>query len=269
MLIQLGYQLRFGVPAPTAMLLLLHAYPDRYLFRKTEQFQVHPYTPFELFYDGFGNRCTRLLANPGPLSLSCDAIVEVDGLADHANFNAMQHPLLELPYNVLPFLSPSRYCEVDRLSEFAWKTFGQGVTGYLRAQAVCNFVHNHIQFGYEFARPTKTAFDVFNERQGVCRDFAHLAITLCRCLGIPARYATGYLGDIGVPYSPAPMDFSAWFEVYLSNTWYTLDARHNIPRIGRVVMAYGMDASDTALTTSFGPTTLEQFIVTTLEVPHS
>jgi len=127
-------------------------------------------------------------------------------------------------------------------------------------------VHNHIQFGYQHARPTKTAFDAFTQRQGVCRDFAHLAITLCRCLGIPARYATGYLGDIGVPYNPAPMDFSAWFEVYLSNTWYTLDARHNMPRGGRVVMAYGMDASDTALTISFGPTTLDQFQVTTCEV---
>ena len=166
MLIQLGYQLRFVIPAPTAMLLLLHAYPNRYHFRKLEAFQVHPYTPYELFYDGFGNRCTRLLANPGPLALSCDAIVEVDGQADFVNPGAIQHPLLELPYDVLPFLMPSRYCEVDRLSDFAWNQFGQGPTGYLRAQAVCSFVHHHILFGYQFARNTKTAFDVFNESPG-------------------------------------------------------------------------------------------------------
>ncbi len=195
-----------------------------------------------------------------------NAVVEVDGLPDAVNLNAVQHPIHELPINTLPFLFASRYCEVDRLANFAWATFGGGPTGYQRAQAVCNWVHQHIRFSYQMASPFKTASIVFDEGQGVCRDFAHLAITLCRCLGIPARYATGYLGDIGVPYNPAPMDFSAWFEVYLSGTWYTFDARHNEPRIGRIVMAYGRDATDAALTTTFGAATLQQFNVWTQQV---
>jgi transglutaminase-like putative cysteine protease len=264
--IRLGYEIRFTVPAPTPMLLLLHAYPNRYFFTVPEHLIVSPAVPFELFYDGFGNRCTRLLAPAGSFTLSCDARVRVDGLPDLVTPNAIQHPLLQLPYDTLPFLSASRYCEVDRLSEFAWKQFGHGPTGYQRVRAVCDYVHHHIKFGYAFARSTKTAFDAWTEKQGVCRDFAHLAITLCRCLGIPARYATGYLGDIGVPLDPNPMDFSAWFEVYLSHTWLTVDARHNHPRIGRVVMAYGRDAADAALTTSFGPANLEQFRVWTNEM---
>ncbi len=167
---------------------------------------------------------------------------------------------------VLPFLLPSRYCEVDRLSEIAWSLFGQTPEGWGRAQAICDWVHHHVQFGYEFARPTKSAYDVYEERKGVCRDFTHLALTFCRCMNIPARYATGYLGDIGVPLSDSPMDFSGWFEVYLGGRWYTFDARHNTPRIGRVVMARGRDAVDVALTTSFGTSNLVKFVVWTDEV---
>ncbi len=264
--IHVGYDIRFQVPAPTAVLLLLHVHPNRYLFPKPEQLTINPNLTFDTFLDVNGNLCTRFVAVPGPLALSADAVVEVDGLADTVNLNAVQHPIQELPINALPFLFSSRYCEVERLSEFAWSTFGNGPTGYQRVQAVCNFVHNQIRFDYQRASLFKTAFDAFTQRQGVCRDFAHLAITLCRCLGIPARYATGYLGDIGVPYNPAPMDFSAWFEVFLSGTWYTFDARHNVPRIGRIVMAYGRDATDTALTSSFGPINLQQFNVWTQEV---
>jgi transglutaminase-like putative cysteine protease len=266
MLIKIGYELRFTVPAPTPMLLLLHTYPNVYFQTKPEQLIVDPATPYELFYDSFGNRCTRLVAAPGPLTLGCDATVQVDGWPDPVNPNAIQHSLRDLPYETLRFLLASRYCEVDKLTDFAWKTFGNGPTGYQRVVAVREFVHQHVKFGYQFARQTKSAVDALDERQGVCRDFAHLTITLCRCLGIPARYATGYLGDIGVPPDPAPMDFSAWVEVYLSNMWYTIDARHNHPRIGRVVMAYGRDAADAALTTSFGPTTLNQFTVWTQEM---
>ena len=167
-------------------------------------------------------------------------------MASGGNVTQGQNQFWRLPYDALRYLVASRYCEIDRLSDFAWQTFGLGPTGYLRVQAVCNFVHNHIRFGYQFARSTKTAYDAFVEQQGVCRDFAHLAITLCRCLGFPARYATGYLGDIGVPVDPSPMDFSAWFEVYLSSGWYTFDARHNTPRIGRIVIARGRDATDVA-----------------------
>jgi len=266
MQIQIGYEITFNVPAPTPMHLLLHVYPNRYYLPQPEQLTVTPFTSYEMFYDTFGNRCTRMLAPAGQVTLTNSAVVQVDGLPDAVNFNAIQHPVLQLPYETLPFLIGSRYCEVDRLTDFAWQQFGNGPTGYARVQAVVDYVHNHIEFGYQYARNTKSAFDAHGERQGVCRDFAHTAITLCRCLGIPARYATGYLGDIGVPFSPAPMDFSAWFEVYLSNTWYTFDARHNMPRIGRIVMAYGRDAADTALTTSFGPTVLTKFHVVTKEL---
>ena len=248
------------------MLLLLHVYPNKYLLPQPERLTILPNVPIDTFLDVNGNSCVRLVTPAGPLALMADAVVEVDGKPDVVNMGALQHPIQELPINALPFLFSSRYCEVDRLTDFAWATFGNGPTGYQRALAVCTFVHNHIRFDYATASPFKTAFDVFTQRQGVCRDFAHLAIALCRCLGIPARYATGYLGDIGVPFNPAPMDFSAWFEVYLSGQWYTFDARHNEPRIGRIVMAYGRDATDTALTSSFGPTTLERFTVWTNEV---
>ncbi len=266
MRIQIGYDIRFSIPAPTPMLLLLNTYPDRYRLLTPEQLAIFPSLPTQTFIDSFGNLCTRLVAPAGSLKLCNNAVVEVDGQPDMVNLNAVQHPIQELPPYFLQFLIASPYCEVHRLTDFAWRQFGFGVTGYQRVQAVCNYVHNHIQFGYAFAHNFKSAFEVFNSRQGVCRDFAHLAITLTRCLGIPARYAAGYLGDIGVPSNPDPMDFSAWFEAYLSNTWYTFDARHNHPRIGRIVMAQGRDAADTALTTSFGLTTLDQFKVWTNEL---
>lgn len=266
MLIQFGYDIRFNITAPTPMLLLLHTHCGKYRFVKPENLVIAPYTPAQFFPDNFGNLCTRLVAAPGVLMLTNEAIVEVDGRPDVVNPSAIQHQIQDLPIETLPFLLASRYCEVDRLTDFAWQRFGSGPTGYARAHAVCEFVHQHIQFGYPFAHPGKSAFDAFTQRQGVCRDFAHLAITLSRCLGIPARYATGYLGDIGVPYNPDPMDFSAWYEVYLAGQWYTFDARHHHPRIGRVVMAYGRDAADTALTTSFGVTTLASFKVVTHEV---
>lgn len=259
--IHIGCRLRFAIPAPTPMLLQLHVYPKRYAFARPEVLTLAPNTPSETFSDIFGNISRRLIAPTGTFEISSDGVVEVSGQADAVQWQATQHLVNALPIDTLPFLVGSRYCEIDRLGEFAWQRFGQGPTGYLRVQAVCDFVHQHLTFGYAYARPTKSAYEAFTERQGVCRDFAHLAITLCRCLGIPARYATGYLGDIGVPADPAPMDFSAWFEVWLSGTWFTFDARHNHPRIGRVVMAYGRDAADTALTTSFGPTVLQHFEV--------
>ena len=177
-----------------------------------------------------------------------------------------QHEVAELPHDALVFLLASRYCETERLMEAAWSRFGKTPPGWARVQAICDFVHSHVRFGYQHARATKTATDVIIERRGVCRDFAHLAITLCRCMNIPARYCTGYLGDIGVPPEPDPMDFSAWFEVYLGGRWYTFDARHNIPRIGRIVMARGRDAADVAFSTTFGPNVLKRFVVHTDEV---
>jgi transglutaminase-like putative cysteine protease len=180
--------------------------------------------------------------------------------------DAVQHPLETLPVETLVYLLGSRYCETDRLSEFAWSTFGAVPKGWTLVQTIVDFVHDHLTFGYAHANPTKSAFDAFTEKRGVCRDFAHLAITLCRCMNVPARYCTGYLGDIGVPKDPAPMDFSAWFEVYLGDRWYTLDARHNTPRIGRILIARGRDATDVAITTSYGHSDLVEFEVVTDEV---
>jgi transglutaminase-like putative cysteine protease len=177
--------------------------------------------------------------------------------------DAIQHPLERLPVDTLVYLLGSRYCETDRLADIAWSTFGAVPKGWGLVQAICDYVHDRITFGYAFASPTKTAADVHAERRGVCRDFAHLAVTLCRCMNIPARYCTGYLGDIGVPPVDAPMDFSAWFEVYLGGRWHTFDARHNAPRIGRILIARGRDATDVAIVTTFGPATLSRFQVTT------
>jgi transglutaminase-like putative cysteine protease len=203
------------------------------------------------------------------LRLWSTTIVDDSGFPDPIARNAGQQSIENLPPAVMSFLLGSRYCEVDKLTDAAWSLFGQTPPGWSRVQAVCDWVHRNVHFGYQFASPFKSAFDVFQQRTGVCRDLNHLALTFCRCLGIPARYTTGYLGDIGVPASSAPMDFSGWFEAYLAGEWYTFDARHNRPRVGRVVMARGRDAVDVALTTSFGPTMLERFIVFTEEVIDS
>jgi len=227
---------------------------------------VEPAVPIEEYSDSFGNLCTRFLAPAGTLRLKNDFFFEDPGLPDPACPRAIAHPIAELPHEVLRFLLSSRYCEVDSLAAAAFDLFGNTVPGWERVRAICNYVHAKVAFGYSFARPTKTALDVFTERQGVCRDFQHLAITFCRAMGIPARYAAGYLGDIGVPFSDTPMDFSAWFEVYLENRWWTFDARHNVPRIGRVLLATGRDAADVAFFTSFGTANLKSFLVISDEV---
>ncbi len=270
MFIRIGFELKFSVPMPTPMLLLLSVHPSRAgSLRRPERLSVEPNLFVEQFTDGFGNTCGRLVAPAGPLVLRGDTVVEDSGLPDESFPGAMETPVGFLPTDVLPFLLASRYCEVDRMQDIAWKLFAGTPPGWARVRAICDFVHNHIRFGYEYARPTKSAFDGYTERTGVCRDFTHLAITFCRCMNIPARYATGYLGDIGIPPVPDPMDFSAWFEVYLGGRWWTFDARHNKPRIGRVLMARGRDAVDAALTTSFGTTHMENFLVWTDEVAHA
>lgn len=267
MFIRLGYDLRFNIPAPTPMQLMLFTHPSRAAdLRSVEYLHTEPEVPVMEFTDSFGNHCGRIEAPAGKLRLWCDAVVEDSGQPDPVAWDASQWPASELPPDVLPFLLASRYCEVDKLTETAWQLFGQTPPGWGRVQSICDWVHNHIRFGYGYARSTKSAADVLAEAAGVCRDFTHLAVTFCRCMNVPARYATGYLGDIGVPPSPSPMDFSAWFEVFLGGRWWTFDARHNTPRIGRVLMARGRDAVDVALTTSFGPTQLEFFKVWTAEV---
>lgn len=227
---------------------------------------TRPSVPVTAYRDGFGNWCSRIVAPSGRLQLSTDAIVRDSGLPDPVVPNAMQHAVENLPEETLVFLLGSRYCETDRLSQIAWDLFGHLPMGWARVQAVCDFVHQHITFGYEHARATRTAYEALLERIGVCRDFTHLAVAFCRCLNIPARYCTGYLGDIGLPPPYGPMDFSAWFEVFLGNHWYTFDARNNTPRIGRVLIARGRDAADVAISNTFGPNTLVSFRVFTDEI---
>ena len=218
------------------------------------------------YFDLFGNVCSRLVAPAGRLRLFSDFVVRDSGEPDQQSLDAVQHAVDELPDEVVLYLLPSRYCETEYLSNLAWSLFGGVEPGWGRVQAIVDYAHQRITFGYAHARPTKTAFEAHEEQRGVCRDFAHLAITLCRCMNIPARDCTGYLGDIGVPLSDAPMDWSAWFQVYLGGRWHTFDARHNKPRIGRVLMAIGRDAADTAITTHFGPAILSNFTVITEEL---
>ena len=267
MRIKLGYELVHEQPQPTPMLLMLSVHPSRAGdLLVPDRIVCEPFLPITYYRDGFGNTCGRIVAPQGRLRLSASAIVRDTGEPDPIAADAPQQAIADLPDDSLVFLLGSRYCETDRLSDTAWSMFGATPPGGRRVQAICDFVHDRIAFGYQHARATKTAMDVFGERRGVCRDFAHLAVTLCRCMSIPARYCTGYLGDIGVPPDDAPMDFSAWFEAYLGGRWYTFDARHNRPRIGRVLVARGRDAADVALTTSFGPTTLTGFKVVTDEI---
>ena len=267
MQIRAGYEIRYETDIPTPMLAMLSIHPSRNKDLVTPHRIVgSPDVPMYDYVDAFGNVCTRLTVPEGGLTLSCDFTLEDSGDPDPVAPEAEQLEIEALPDDVLIFLLGSRYCETDRLSETAWSRFGHIAPGWGRVQAIVDFAHDHVEFGYHFARPTKTAWDAHQEGQGVCRDFAHLAIALCRCMNIPARYCTGYLGDIGVPPSDAPMDFSAWFEVYLADGWHTFDARHNRPRIGRILMARGRDAADTALTTTFGPARLAGFHVHTDEV---
>ncbi|MDB5405971.1 MAG: transglutaminase [Rhodospirillales bacterium] len=270
MQIRAGYEIVFDCPNPTPMVLMLSIHPSRISSLRTPHRIVFDRPAAASDYrDGFDNICTRIVAPAGRLTISSDFIIGDGGAPDPVVLDARQDAVEDLPSRVLAYLLGSRYCETDHLSNIAWSLFGNTLPGWARVQAICDFVHNHLAFGYQHARPTKTAWEAYNERQGVCRDFAHLAITFCRCMNIPARYCTGYLGDIGIPPVDAPMDFSGWFEAYLNGRWYTFDARHNTPRIGRIPMAYGRDATDVAITTTFGPNTLISFKVVTDEVQET
>jgi transglutaminase-like putative cysteine protease len=267
MQIRVGYELTYVCPQITPVILTLSIHPSRAAdIVVPDPVGVRPSCPITGYRDSFGNWCTRLVAPAGELQVFTDALVNDSGLPDVVAPGTPQTPVESLPEEALRFLLASRYCETDLLSPIAWQLFGNTPTGWDRVQAICDFVHNHITFGYGFARSTKTAWDVYQERAGVCRDFAHLAISFCRCMNIPARYCTGYLGDIGVPASDSPMDFSGWFEAFLGDRWYTFDARHNTPRIGRVLIARGRYASDVAISTVFGPSFLSKFKVWTDEV---
>ncbi|MGH8607295.1 MAG: transglutaminase-like domain-containing protein [Gammaproteobacteria bacterium] len=267
MQIRIGYELIYDCPQPTPMILTLNVHYTRVSDIVVPDYLIaDPPVPITAYRDGFGNWCSRIVAPKGQLRLSANAVVKDTGKPDEVAPSAQQHPVQDLPEETLVFLLGSRYCETDRLSEAAWELFGKSSTGWGRVQAICDFVHRHIHFGYEHARSTKTAWEAFNEGTGVCRDFTHLAVAFCRCMNIPARYCTGYLGDIGIPPPYAPMDFAAWFEVYLGGHWCTFDARNNTPRIGRVLIARGRDATDVPISNTFGPNTLKSFRVWTDEL---
>ncbi len=267
------YDIQFQLAHPTAMIAMLHLHPSleprvrsgNELIVEHVEGGAAARVACREYLDVFGNRCTRFTAPAGRLRLTGISTVEVPEIADQINAGAQQAPVDELPSEVLQFLLASRYCEVDKFVPIAQDLFGWMTPGWTRASAIRDWVHEKVAFNYKTARPTKTAMDVFTERIGVCRDFQHLAITLSRCQNIPARYVTGYLGDFRHPYSGAG-DFSAWYEVFLDGRWMTMDARHNDPRHGRVLMATGRDAADVAITTSFGNADLMHFYVESNEV---
>ncbi len=265
--IRIGYEIIYDCPQPTPMILTLNVHYTRVSdLIIPDHLVTDPPVPLTAYRDNYGNWCSRIIAPTGQLKLSTDALIRDTGQPDRVNFEARQTPVENLPDETLLFLLGSRYCETDRLSDTAWQLFDKSPTGWSRVQAICNYVNQHISFGYHHARPTKTALEAYQERTGVCRDFAHLAITFCRCMNIPARYCTGYLGDIGVPPNDSPMDFAGWFEAYLDGHWYTFDPRNNTPRIGRVLIARGRDAADVSISSTFGPNNLVSFKIRTDEV---
>ncbi len=267
MQIRVGFEMIYDCPQPTPMILNLNVHFTRVSdLVGRDDLTVDPPAPMAAYRDSFGNWCTRIVAPKGRTRIAADAVVRDSGMPDPIRREAQQVSVQNLPEETLLFLLGSRYCETDRLSETAWSLFGQAPPGWDRVQTICDYVHRHITFGYEHARMTRSAFEAFHDRTGVCRDYAHLAIALCRCMNIPARYCTGYLGDIGIPPPHGVMDFAAWFEVFLDGHWHTFDARNNEPRIGRVLIARGRDASDVAISTTFGPNRLTTFRVWTDEV---
>lgn len=269
MKIRLGYELVYDCPKPTPMILNLSVHYSRISdIIVPDHMVINPPVPVTAYRDSFGNWCSRIVAPQGKITLSANGLIRDPGQPDAFAPQAKQIPVEMLPNETLLFLLGSRYCETDRLSEIAWQLFDTSPFGWARVQAICDFVHHHIKFGYEYARSTKTAWETFHEKTGVCRDYAHLAVAFCRCMNIPARYCTGYLSDVGVPPPYSPMDFAGWFEAYLDGHWHTFDPRNNVPRIGRILIARGRDASDVAISSSFGPTTLSSFKVITEEVPE-
>jgi transglutaminase-like putative cysteine protease len=264
MLIKGGYNLAYDFLDYTPVILTIHIRPEETAkLVEPETFTLFPETSYVNYIDSFGNKCTRLIAPPGRLSIWNRFVMADDGLPEQLPVSAYQHTVPELPEDTLLYLLGSRYCDTQKLSTLAWSLFGGYWKGWSLVKAILDYTHNRIRFSYPNARDERTAFEAHEERTGVCRDYAHLAITLCRCMNIPARYCTGYLGDIGVPIDPAPMDFSAWFEVFMGGRWWTLDARHNRPRIGRIVIARGRDAADVAISTTFGNAKLAEFKVIT------
>jgi transglutaminase-like putative cysteine protease len=267
MQLRVGYELIYECPQPTPMMLMVNIHHTRASdIVVPDVLTTSPPAPLTFYRDTYGNWCTRTVLPAGQTRLTASAIVNDSGIAEVPVLSDRQHAVPDLPEECLHFLLGSRYCETDRLSETAWALFGQSPGGAQRVQAICDYVHQHLTFGYENARSTKTAWEVYGERKGVCRDFAHLAVTLCRCMNIPARYCTGYLGDAGTLPPYGVMDFAAWLEAYVDGHWQTFDPRNNVPRIGRILIARGRDAADVAISNAFGPNTLAGFKVWVDEV---
>ncbi len=266
MKIQAGFDIAYDFVQPTPIVFMLTVHPSRqHDLISRHYLETSPDVVRSEYRDVFGNVCTRVHAPAGRLEVKTQFLIRDSGEPDVVAVSASQFDVSSLPNEALQFLLPSRYCDTEKLSDIAWSLFANTKTGWERVQAICDYVHERIVFGYENARADRTASEGHSEQVGVCRDFAHLAISLCRAMNIPARYCTGYLGDIGVPKDPAPMDFSAWFEVFLGGRWFTFDARHNRPRVGRILIARGRDAADVAISTSFGPAKLAKFAVMTDE----
>lgn len=267
MQIRIGYEITFQVPQPTPMVLMLNVRPERAAdLVAPDIIRTNPSLPISRYYDLYGNLCSRVVAPAGDVTFYTDTVINDPGVLDPYSPDAAQLPIESLPSDTLVYLLGSRYCETEKLLQFAWSQFGHLPDGWSKVEAIVQYTHNHITFGYQNARATRTAFEGWQEGVGVCRDYAHLALTLCRCMNIPARYCTGYLGDIGVPPDRSPMDFSGWFQVFLGGSWHTFDARHGHPRIGRVLIGVGRDAADVAISTVFGPNVLTGFTVITEEV---
>ncbi len=269
MLMRFGFEITADCPGPVPLLLALSVHTSvtgRIIGQ--DVVRTDPVTPAREYIDQFGNRITRMVAPGGRLHLWSDAVIEMSREPDPVDWSAVQHPVDELPDDTLRYLVASRYCDSDTLSNFAWNRFGHIEGGWARVQAICDHVHEETSFGYKFGRSDKTASEVQREKTGVCRDFAHFSVTLCRAMNIPARYASGYLPDIDVPYA-GPGDFCAWFEAYIGGRWHTFDARHNTPRIGRVLMVHGEDAADVAIATSYGGYQLNFFKVWSDEIPDA
>jgi transglutaminase-like putative cysteine protease len=265
---RIGYELIYDFQQPTPIILVVNVHYSRISDVVVPDCLItQPSIPINTYRDTFGNLCSRALAPAGRLRLAADGVIRDSGRPDEVAPAAGQNSVEDLPAETLVFLLGSRYCETDLLSEKAWQLFSGTAPGYPRVQAICDYVHNHIAFNYETSRATRSAAETFNERTGVCRDYAHLAIAFCRCMNIPARYCTGYLSDVGTPPPFPPGDFAAWFEAWIGGRWHLFDPRNNVPRIGRILMARGRDASDVAITTTFGPNTLESFRVWTDEIP--
>jgi transglutaminase-like putative cysteine protease len=270
MKLRIGYELIYDFPQPTPAILVVNVHSSRAAdMLVNDDLIAEPNTPIAAYHDSFGNLCRRILAPAGLLKLTTHAVINDSGQPDNAGWVAGQDPVQDLPEDTLMFLMGSRYCETDLLSDTAWQLFGGTTPGGPRVQTICDFVHRHIAFDYQNARATRSAHQVFHERVGVCRDYAHLAIAFCRCMNIPARYCTGYLSDIGTPQPYPPGDFAAWLEAWVDGQWRMFDPRNNVPRIGRVLMARGRDASDVAIVTTFGPNTLQSFRVWTDEIDET